>query len=165
MSRGSHVFAAGTDSCRATRPWLHRITDEYAWHFRAPSPPTHPAFTLALSLAPNLSSVLQVVLGSDGLFAGMREGSLWIDHTTSSYEQTIELTGEATKRGFRPVECPITGGRNPPAARRQDALPQHHDFAGFFGSKSCACQKHVPMALLRVEVARLCSGVGGPCPQ
>ena len=51
------------------------------------------------------------MLGADGLFEGLNEGNTWIDHTTSSYEQTIELTGEATKRGFRPVECPITGGK------------------------------------------------------
>ncbi len=56
-------------------------------------------------------SCVQVVLGETGLFAGMRQGAMWIDHTTSSYEQTIELTGEATKQGFRPVECPVTGGR------------------------------------------------------
>ena len=53
---------------------------------------------------------MQAVLGADGLFEGLSEGNIWIDHTTSSYEQTIELTGEAAKRGFRPVECPITGG-------------------------------------------------------
>ena len=51
------------------------------------------------------------MLGADGLFEGLSEGNMWIDHTTSSYEQTIELTGEATKRGFRPIECPITGGK------------------------------------------------------
>ena len=53
---------------------------------------------------------LQVVLGATGLFDGLSKGNMWIDHTTSSYEQTIELTGEASKRGFRPVECCLSGG-------------------------------------------------------
>ena len=57
-----------------------------------------------------ISSLSQAVLGKNGLFEGLSEGNIWIDHTTSSYEQTIELTTEASRRGFRPVEGPITGG-------------------------------------------------------
>lgn len=54
--------------------------------------------------------VRECVLGDDGVFAGLREGGLWIDHSTTDYNQTIELAEIAASQGKHALEAPITGG-------------------------------------------------------
>eukprot|EP00041_Stephanoeca_diplocostata_P019280 m.413230 g.413230 ORF g.413230 m.413230 type:complete len:390 (-) comp21264_c0_seq1:210-1379(-) len=54
--------------------------------------------------------VRDCVLGDDGIFAGLRKGGLWIDHSTTDYNQTIELASMAHENGQSALEAPITGG-------------------------------------------------------
>jgi 3-hydroxyisobutyrate dehydrogenase-like beta-hydroxyacid dehydrogenase len=54
--------------------------------------------------------VRDCVLGADGVLAGLREGGLWIDHSTTDYNQTIELAAIAESEGKHALEAPITGG-------------------------------------------------------
>lgn len=48
--------------------------------------------TTALPAPPH---VKQVLLGEDGVLAGLRSGGVWIDHSTTDYQQTLDLTAEA----------------------------------------------------------------------
>ncbi|WP_114964440.1 NAD(P)-dependent oxidoreductase [Alkalilacustris brevis] len=52
-----------------------------------------------------------VCLGDDGAFAGMREGGLFIDHTTVSAQVTRELEAAARARGAGFVDAPVSGGQ------------------------------------------------------
>ncbi|WP_092645821.1 NAD(P)-dependent oxidoreductase [Jannaschia faecimaris] len=52
-----------------------------------------------------------VCLGDDGAFAGMTEGSLFIDHTTVSAEVTRELAAAAVEKGIAWVDAPVSGGQ------------------------------------------------------
>ena len=52
-----------------------------------------------------------VTLGADGAFAGMKKGATFVDHTTASAEVARELDAEATKRGFKFVDAPVSGGQ------------------------------------------------------
>ncbi|MBE1284667.1 MAG: NAD-binding protein [Rhodobacteraceae bacterium] len=56
----------------------------------------------------DLRSVCQ---GPDGAFAGMGEGTVFVDHTTVSATVTHELFAEAAKRGVSFVDAPISGGQ------------------------------------------------------
>merc|ERR1712227_155933 len=48
--------------------------------------------------------------GDSGLLAGMGEGKVWIDHSTTDHEQNKVFTEALTKIGGSLLEAPITGG-------------------------------------------------------
>jgi 3-hydroxyisobutyrate dehydrogenase len=53
----------------------------------------------------------EVMLGADGVFAGVRQGAIVVDHTTASAEIARELHAEAKARGFDFVDAPVSGGQ------------------------------------------------------
>ncbi len=59
----------------------------------------------------NDNDLRQVVRGADGVFAGMRQGAVLIDHTTASATIARELEKEAQKRGFSFIDAPVSGGQ------------------------------------------------------
>ncbi|SDS44630.1 NAD(P)-dependent oxidoreductase [Bradyrhizobium canariense] len=59
----------------------------------------------------NDNDLRAVTLGADGAFAGVRKGATFVDHTTASAEIARELDAEATKRGFKFVDAPVSGGQ------------------------------------------------------
>ncbi|PIE10420.1 MAG: oxidoreductase [Rhodobacterales bacterium] len=52
-----------------------------------------------------------VCLGSDGAFAGMEPGAIFVDHTTVSAQVTRELYAAAKERGISFVDAPVSGGQ------------------------------------------------------
>src|ERR1700726_4222290 len=59
----------------------------------------------------NDNDLRQVMLGDDGIFAGVRKGAVVVDHTTASAAIARELHAEAKKRGFEFVDAPVSGGQ------------------------------------------------------
>jgi 3-hydroxyisobutyrate dehydrogenase len=59
----------------------------------------------------NDDDLRSVVLGPDGAFAGMKPGSIFIDHTTASADVARELYAEGQKRGVKFVDAPVSGGQ------------------------------------------------------
>src|SRR5260221_8910248 len=59
----------------------------------------------------NDNDLRAITLGANGAFAGMKKGATFVDHTTASAEIARELDAEATKRGFRFVDAPVSGGQ------------------------------------------------------
>ena len=49
--------------------------------------------------------------GSEGAFAGMRAGAIFVDHTTASANVARELHAAAAKQGLRFVDAPVSGGQ------------------------------------------------------
>ncbi len=47
----------------------------------------------------------------DGAFAGMRPGSIFVDHTTASANVARELDAEARKLGLQFIDAPVSGGQ------------------------------------------------------
>ncbi|MCL4105414.1 UNVERIFIED_CONTAM: hypothetical protein GTU68_055545 [Idotea baltica] len=52
-----------------------------------------------------------VCLGDGGAFAGMGEGTIFVDHTTVSAKVTRELYAAAAERGIGFVDAPVSGGQ------------------------------------------------------
>ncbi|MGC9419197.1 MAG: NAD(P)-dependent oxidoreductase [Rhodovulum sp.] len=52
-----------------------------------------------------------VCTGPDGAFAGMAEGTVFVDHTTVSAKVTAEMHAAAGKRGVAFVDAPVSGGQ------------------------------------------------------
>ncbi len=59
----------------------------------------------------NDDDLRSVCLGADGAFAGMTEGSVFVDHTTVSAKVTRELYAAADEAGLGFVDAPISGGQ------------------------------------------------------
>jgi 3-hydroxyisobutyrate dehydrogenase len=51
-----------------------------------------------------------VTLGAEGAFKAMRNGAVFVDHTTASATIARELSGIAEKSGFGFVDAPVSGG-------------------------------------------------------
>jgi len=58
--------------------------------------------------SPDASS--KVMTGTGGVFDAMREGSCWIEMSTTDANEMIRLAGLAAERGIGVLECPATGG-------------------------------------------------------
>ena len=64
-----------------------------------------------MSCVGNDDDLRGVCLGEDGAFAGMAEGSVFVDHTTVSAKVTKELYDAANAKGISFVDAPISGGQ------------------------------------------------------
>ncbi len=59
----------------------------------------------------NDDDVRAVVLGEEGVFAGLRPGAMVVDHTTASAALARELAVEAEGRGLGFLDAPVSGGQ------------------------------------------------------
>ena len=59
----------------------------------------------------NDNDLREVTLGSNGAFAGMGKGKIFVDHTTASAEIARELNEAAKKAGFACIDAPVSGGQ------------------------------------------------------
>ena len=57
------------------------------------------------------ADLAEVTLGSDGAFAAMRAGALFVDHTTVSATIARRLAAEGAERGLLVVDAPVSGGQ------------------------------------------------------
>jgi len=57
------------------------------------------------------ADVLAVTIGEGGAFGAMRQGALFVDHTTASAEVARRLDGEAAARGLLWLDAPVSGGQ------------------------------------------------------
>jgi 3-hydroxyisobutyrate dehydrogenase len=59
----------------------------------------------------NDDDVRSVVLGDDGVLAGMLAGAILVDHTTASADLARELAGICAGRGIGFLDAPVSGGQ------------------------------------------------------
>jgi 3-hydroxyisobutyrate dehydrogenase len=59
----------------------------------------------------NDDDLRQVTTGPDGAFAGMKEGAVFVDHTTASALVARELHAIAKAKGLGFVDAPVSGGQ------------------------------------------------------
>jgi 3-hydroxyisobutyrate dehydrogenase len=51
-----------------------------------------------------------IAMGANGAFAAMKQGAVFVDHTTASATIARELAGHAARSGFGFVDAPVSGG-------------------------------------------------------
>jgi 3-hydroxyisobutyrate dehydrogenase len=66
---------------------------------------------LVFACVGNDNDLRGVMLGDNGIFAGVAKGAIVVDHTTASAAIARELHAEANKRGFDFVDAPVSGGQ------------------------------------------------------
>jgi len=59
----------------------------------------------------NDDDLRSVVLGDDGIYAGMSSGALFVDHTTASANVARELAAVGAEAGLRFIDGPVSGGQ------------------------------------------------------
>jgi 3-hydroxyisobutyrate dehydrogenase len=59
----------------------------------------------------NDDDLRSIVLGADGVLAGMKKGAVIMDHTTASAKVAIELHALAAAQGVGFVDAPVSGGQ------------------------------------------------------
>jgi 3-hydroxyisobutyrate dehydrogenase len=89
--------------------------DKWVAQFGGESAPTPRAAAdgqdFVMACVGNDNDLREVMLGKDGVFAGVRKGAMVVDHTTASAEIARELHTEAQARGFDFVDAPVSGGQ------------------------------------------------------
>lgn len=64
-----------------------------------------------LACVGNDDDLRQVTIGPDGAFAGLRKGTIFVDHTTASAEVARELHEAAGQKGAAFIDAPVSGGQ------------------------------------------------------
>ena len=98
----------------------------------------------------NDDDLRSVVLGSDGAFAGMAPGAVFVDHTTASAAVARELHADALERGLQFVDAPVSGGQ---------AGAVNGTLTVMCGGDAAAFEAMRPVAL---AFSRAVTRVGGP---
>lgn len=70
---------------------------------------------LAITMLAHPEAVESVVLGTDGLLAGLRAGTLWVDSSTVNPSFSHAMAEKATRRDIRFVDAPVLGTKGPAA--------------------------------------------------
>jgi 3-hydroxyisobutyrate dehydrogenase len=66
---------------------------------------------LVMSCVGNDDDLRAVMLGADGVFAGLQPGAIVVDHTTTSAEVARELHSAAKTLGLQFIDAPVSGGQ------------------------------------------------------
>ncbi len=59
----------------------------------------------------NDDDIRGIAYGDDGLFAGLGEGAIFVDHTTASADIARELEAHAKEQGRSFIDAPVSGGQ------------------------------------------------------
>ena len=59
----------------------------------------------------NDDDVRSVVYGPNGVLAGLKQGAVLVDHTTTSAELAIELAAACREKGISFIDAPVSGGQ------------------------------------------------------
>ena len=110
----AHLHLAGHQVCTYNRTATKSIAfcAEYtgATHGLTPKAAASGA-DIVFCCVGNDADLRSVVLGSDGAFAGMKPGTVLVDHTTASAEVARELYAAARALGLHFVDAPVSGGQ------------------------------------------------------
>lgn len=66
---------------------------------------------IVFSCVGNDDDLRSVILGDDGAFAGIGEGTILVDNTTASAEVARELAAIGKERGIAFIDAPVSGGQ------------------------------------------------------
>ena len=59
----------------------------------------------------NDDDLRSITYGEDGILAGMKEGAIFVDHTTASADVAREIADKAAGMGLRFIDGPVSGGQ------------------------------------------------------
>lgn len=107
-----HLQRAGHDVCvyNRTESTARRWVSEYGGSMAQTPAEAARGATLACVCVGNDDDVRSVVLGGDGVYAGLEAGAIVVDHTTASAELARELATVGSASGLGFLDAPVSGG-------------------------------------------------------
>lgn len=87
--------------------WAHDFENSYA---KTPREAVENS-DIVFACVGNDDDVREVSYGDDGIFAGLKTGAIYVDHTTASAELARELNEAAVKQGNFFIDAPVSGGQ------------------------------------------------------
>jgi 3-hydroxyisobutyrate dehydrogenase-like beta-hydroxyacid dehydrogenase len=111
LARAGHSVTVYNRTAAKAEAWVAK----FGAQFRGKSAPT-PAEAasgaeLVFACVGNDDDLRQVTVDTDGAFAGMGAGSIFVDHTTASADVARELAQAAAARGIAFLDAPVSGGQ------------------------------------------------------
>jgi 3-hydroxyisobutyrate dehydrogenase len=106
-AKGGHAVTVYNRTAAKAEKWV-------AQHGGASAPTPKQAAegqNFVMACVGNDHDLREVMLGKDGVFAGVAKGATVVDHTTASAEIARELHAEAIKCGFDFIDAPVSGGQ------------------------------------------------------
>ncbi len=103
---GHEVTVYNRTTSKATR-W---VTEHGGTQVPTPAAATAGA-EVVFACVGNDDDLRAVVTGEEGAYSGMREGTVFVDHTTTSAEVARELAQEGARGGLQFVDAPVSGGQ------------------------------------------------------
>ena len=107
LSTAGHKLSVYNRSTEKTAKWLERYAGQGA------STPAEAArgADMVITCVGNDADLRAVTLGDDGVFSVMKNGAIFIDHTTTSASIARELAAEAASLNFAFLDAPVSGGQ------------------------------------------------------
>lgn len=111
QSMAGHILDAGYDLVvyNRTKSKAKDLVDRGAEWLNTPKEVAELA-DIVITIVGYPKDIEEVYLGENGLFAGAREGSIFIDMTTSTPSLAIELAEKGKELNVGVIDAPVTGG-------------------------------------------------------
>jgi 3-hydroxyisobutyrate dehydrogenase len=107
LARAGHRVAVYNRTAAKAEAWVK----EYGGRSAATPREAAAGADFVFACVGNDDDLRSVVLGADGAFAGMKKGTVFVDHTTASAEVARELNALAQAQGLQFVDAPVSGGQ------------------------------------------------------
>ena len=115
LARAGHRVTVYNRSSAKAQAWLAEFgatASTLGAHSQAATPREAAAQAdIVFCCVGNDDDLRSVTLGANGAFAGMREGAVFVDHTTASANIARELSAAARNLGLQFVDAPVSGGQ------------------------------------------------------
>ncbi len=112
LARAGHSVTAYNRTFSRAEAWAARLEAEGITARIAKTPAEAAAGQdVVLACLGNDHDLAGVALGETGALAAMREGALFVDHTTVSPAIARTIAGEADARGLLALDAPVSGGQ------------------------------------------------------
>jgi 3-hydroxyisobutyrate dehydrogenase len=106
-TKGGHDVTVFNRTAAKAEKWVAQFGGK-----RAPTPKeAAQGQDFVMACVGNDNDLREVMLGKDGIFAGVHNGAIVVDHTTASAEIARELYADAKTRGFDFIDAPVSGGQ------------------------------------------------------
>ena len=106
LARAGHRVTVYNRTAAKAQPWV----GEYGGKFASTPKAAADGADIVFACVGNDEDLRSVVLGSDGAFAGMKSGAVFVDHTTASAAVARELSAAARDKGLQFIDAPVSGG-------------------------------------------------------
>ncbi|CAN7205633.1 NAD(P)-dependent oxidoreductase [Variovorax sp. LjRoot290] len=113
LALAGHDVAVYNRTAAKSADWQKEFAPQAKGALRPAATPREAAAgaTIVFCCVGNDDDLRSVVLGDDGAFAGMAQGSVFVDHTTASADVARELAKAALERGLQFIDAPVSGGQ------------------------------------------------------